>query len=177
MYGGLGIEGGASSATVSQSTSPSKHGRGGTIRFLGDLFCLNVRVSRIGALASELEATWTPQRSSGRAPCKRSGHTAAALGKYLVICGGANGVRYFACEEIHLLCTVSLRWSTLSAGTDFDRMMPRLRPAIALSPSGKVLFVYGGGLLGESTSAGTPLKSDGVYVCLQAIAEETKYFL
>ena len=60
-----------------------------------------------------MSVKWSRASATGRPPTKRSGHSAIALGRYLVITGGANGNRYLPVEELHLLHTSRLVWSTL----------------------------------------------------------------
>ena len=205
---------------------------------------------------------WSRVSATGRPPTKRSGHSAIALGRYLVITGGANGNRYLPVEELHLLHTSRLVWSTLrplennispvltpgplspfwfpsqpwlpksrigsfpsteNACTDtveagkeisigkwskveveigvggggmiqrldgdaqngliggrgvgggedhavaYRPVAPRLRPALAATANGDVLFVFGGGLIVDPMGAGEELKSDGIKVTFRNV--------
>jgi len=46
---------------------------------------------------------------------------------------------------------------------------PRLRPALAATANGDVLFVFGGGLIVDPMGAGEELKSDGIKVTFRNV--------
>ena len=91
--------------------------------------------------------TWRgPVRCTGRAPAPRSGHAAAARGRFVVVAGGADGARVHA--DVAVLDTETLEW----AAPAVVRPLPA-RAGGAAATVGDTLVLAGGGDLAGPVTA------------------------
>jgi N-acetylneuraminic acid mutarotase len=88
--------------------------------------------------------TWTRPKTSGQAPCARSGHTLTAIGKKLYLFGGGvwnereGWVHKF--NDLYILDTETLQWTKPTCTGQIDTSTFPISFAV-----GRFLFVFGGG--------------------------------
>ena len=85
--------------------------------------------------------TWEPIDPGGARPSARAGHSAIALGEFILVVGGGNGACGLA--ELHVLDTQRMLWIEAQQES-LHGVAALAKEGLSLSLVGKTLFAFGG---------------------------------